>query len=147
MNGQYKESQDKIREHLETAFPTNYKGLVIMDPIKCVSLCSHHLMPINYEVLFGYIPKDKSIGFSKICKVINLIAAKPALQEDFTQEIIDVFNQVLDPKGIMVVVRGKHSCMTMRGNKSDNTNITSALRGVFKDSQTSRDEFLSLAKF
>ena len=147
MIGQYKGAQESIKENLSKAFPTRYKGMVILEPIKCVSLCSHHLLPISYEVLFGYIPKEMSLGFSKIGKVVNLLAAKPTLQEDFTQEVTDIFYKVLKPKGIMVVVRGKHTCMTMRGERFDNTNITSALRGVFKDSQKARDEFLSLAKF
>jgi len=147
MTGLYSESQEKIRKNLQTVFPTHYKGMIIMEPIKCVSLCSHHLLPVNYEVLFGYIPEDKSLGFSKICKVINLLSAKPTLQEDFTQEIIEVFDKILKPKGIMVVVRGKHACMTIRGEKFDNINITSALRGVFKEEQTTREEFLTLARF
>jgi GTP cyclohydrolase I len=144
MRGQNKEAQFSIKECLSTAFPTHYKGMVILEPIKCISLCSHHLLPISYEVIFGYIPKDKSLGFSKIIKVINLLAAKPTLQEDFTQEIIDTFNNVLDPKGIMIIVKGKHECMIIRGEKSDNSNITSAIRGVFKDEEKTRKEFLSL---
>ena len=147
MVGQYRDAYNEIMECLNTTFPTRYKGMIILDPLKCVSLCSHHLLPISYEVLFGYVPKDKSLGFSKIGKVIGLIASKPGLQEDFTQEVIETFNKILNPQGIMIVVRGKHTCMTMRGEKSDNVNITSAIRGLFKDDPTSREEFLSLASF
>jgi len=140
-------SQLKIREILKTTFPTKYKGMIIMEPIKVNSLCSHHLLPIEYEVLFGYIPKDLTLGFSKIIRAINLIAAKPLLQEDFTQEVIDTFKEVLDPEGIMVVIRGRHSCMALRGEKSLNINITSAVRGVFRTSERTRNEFLTLARF
>lgn len=140
-------AQDEIRNLLSTAFPTVYKGMVILDPIVVHSLCSHHLLSVEYVVLFGYIPKKLSLGFSKIVKAIKLIAAKPTLQEDFTQEIIETFQRILDPKGVMVVVKGKHSCMSIRGEKSANVNITSALRGDFKTSQKTREEFLSLAKF
>jgi GTP cyclohydrolase I len=140
-------SQLEIRKVLSTTFPTKYKGMVIMEPIKVISLCSHHLLPIEYEVLFGYIPKDLTLGFSKVIKAINLIAAKPSLQEDFTQEVIETFKKVLKPEGIMVIVRGKHSCMTLRGEKSSNINITSAVRGMFKTSERTRNEFLALAKF
>jgi len=140
-------SQDEIRSLLSTAFPTVYKGMIILDPVVVHSLCSHHLLSVEYMVLFGYIPKKLSLGFSKIVKAIKLIAAKPTLQEDFTQEIIDTFQKILDPKGVMVVVKGKHSCMSIRGEKSANVNITSALRGDFKTSQKTREEFLSLAKF
>lgn len=145
--GNHFNAQKEIRELLDIAFPTIYKGMVILDPIKVYSLCSHHLLSIEYEVLFGYIPKNLSIGFSKIIKAIRLLAAKPTLQEDFTQDVIDTFQKVLDPKGIMIVVRGKHSCMMIRGEKTVNSNITSALRGDFKTSQKTREEFLSLAKF
>lgn len=141
------EAQDDIRKALGTMFPTKYKGMVILEPIKVVSLCSHHLLPVSYEVLFGYIPQDLALGFSKVIKVISLIAAKPSLQEDFTQEIVDTFEEVLKPKGTMVVVRGKHGCMMLRGEKSENVNITSVVRGMFKDEQRTRDEFLSLAKY
>lgn len=140
-------AQEEIRSLLSTAFPTVYKGMVILDPIVVYSLCSHHLLSVEYVVLFGYIPKKLSLGFSKIVKAIKLIAAKPTLQEDFTQEIIDTFQKILDPKGVMVVVKGKHSCMSVRGEKTANVNITSAIRGEFKTSQKTREEFLTLAKF
>lgn len=147
ISGQTEASQKEIKNLLSVAFPTIYKGMVILEPIKVNSLCSHHLLPVDYEVLFGYIPKNLSLGFSKIVKAVKLIAAKPTLQEDFTQEIIDTFQKILEPKGIMVVVRGRHSCMVIRGEKSANVNITSALRGEFKSSQKTRDEFLTLARF
>lgn len=146
MRGQTIDSKEKIRKDLNTSFPTHYKGMIILDPIKCISLCSHHLLPVHYEVIFGYIPSDKSLGFSKIVKVINLIAAKPALQEDFTQEVIETFEKELRPKGMMLIVKGKHSCMSIRGEKTENTNITSALRGDFKNEEKTREEFLSLIK-
>ncbi len=137
----------EIKRILKTAFPTKYKGMVIMQPIKVNSLCAHHLLPVEYEILFGYIPKNLTIGFSKIIRMIRLIAAKPQLQEDFTQEVVDTFKNALSPEGIMVIVKGRHSCMTLRGEKTSNFNITSAVRGVFKTSEKTRNEFLSLAKF
>jgi GTP cyclohydrolase I len=140
-------AQLEIREILKTIFPTKYKGMIIMEPIKVISLCSHHLLPIEYEVLFGYIPRGLTLGFSKIIKAIGLMAAKPSLQEDFTQEVIDTFKKVLNPEGVMVVVRGRHSCMALRGEKSSNVNITSAVRGAFHTSERTRNEFLALAKF
>lgn len=140
-------AQGEVRRVLNTAFPTKYRGMVVMEPIKAVSLCSHHLLPIEYEILFGYIPRDLTLGFSKVIRAIRLIAAKPSLQEDFTQDVIDTFKEILSPEGIMIVVRGKHSCMSLRGEKSVNVNITSAVRGVFRTSEKTRNEFLALAKF
>jgi len=141
------EAQDELKKLLNKTFPTKYKGMIIQDPIKIFSLCSHHLLPVTYEILFGYIPTDKALGFSKSIKAIEIIGARPILQEDFTQEIIETFDSILKPKGIMVVVRGLHSCIYMRETKSDSVNITSAVRGVFKDSINTRNEFLTLAKF
>ncbi len=145
MVGQYVGAQARIKKDLAAVFPTHYKGMIILEPVNCVSLCSHHLLPVQYQVYFGYLAADKSLGFSKIVKVINTIAAKPALQEDFTQEVIEVFNKVLQPQGIMVVVKGVHTCMSMRGERSQNTNTTSAVRGIFKTEQAVREEFLLLS--
>ncbi|MHB8443363.1 MAG: GTP cyclohydrolase I [Patescibacteria group bacterium] len=142
--GLNEESNIEIKHLLEAKFPTTYKGMIVLNPIKSVSLCSHHLLPVNYEIMFGYIPTELTLGFSKIVKVIDILASKPALQEDFTQEIIDIFNTTLKPKGIIVIVKGKHSCMTLRGTKTNNDNITSAIRGVFKDDINTKNEFLTL---
>ncbi len=142
--GLKEESNIEIKKMLDTKFPTTYKGMIILKPIKLVSLCSHHLLPVNYEITFGYIPIELTLGFSKIVKVMDILASKPSLQEDLTQEIIDIFNTTLNPKGIIVIVKGKHSCMTLRGTKTNNDNITSAIRGVFKDDINTKNEFLSL---
>ena len=142
--GLKEDSNIEIKKLLDAKFPTTYKGMVILKPIKVVSLCSHHLLPINYEITFGYIPINLTLGFSKIVKIIDILASKPSLQEDFTQEIIDIFNATLNPKGIIVIINGKHSCMALRGTKTQNDNITSAIRGVFKDDINTKNEFLSL---
>lgn len=145
--GLYKESLIEVSELLSCRFPTTYKGMIIQEPIRVYSLCSHHLLPVTYDVLFGYIPKNTSLGFSKSIKAIELLAAKPISQEDFTQNIIETFQKTLLPKGIMVVVRGTHTCMQIRSVKSSAVNITSAVRGVFKDEERTRNEFLRLANF
>ncbi|SRR5258708_4852331 len=141
------ESRKEIIENLGCRFATKYKGMIIQEPIRVYSLCSHHLLPVTYDVLFGYIPKDKSLGFSKSIKVIELLAAKPVSQEDFTQEVIDTFDKTLKPKGLMVVIRGVHTCMLIRSVKTNTVNTTSAVRGVFKDEERTRNEFLKLASF
>lgn len=140
------DAAEKVEGLLSARFPSSYSGMVILDPIVAVSLCSHHLLAVRYEVLFGYIPNHQSLGFSKIVKVISLLAAKPVLQEDFTKEIIEVFNNALDTKGIIVVVRGQHSCMSIRGEKSENSNITSDMRGVYLDDSSMREQFFTLAR-
>lgn len=143
----YKDAHKELEQELSRRFPTKYRGMIIQEPIRVYSLCFHHLLPVTYDILFGYIPTDLTLGFSKSVKAINLLAARPISQEDLTQEIIDEFDKTLKPKGIMVVVRGVHMCMSMRGAKTGAVNITSALRGDFKDEEKTRNEFLTLAKF
>ena len=122
--------------------------MLVQSPIRVYSLCSHHFLPVIYDISFAYIPQEnRQIGFSKIIRIINLIAKRPMNQEDFTQRIIDLFYEKLNPKGIAVVVSGTHFCMKMRGVMSDVVNRTSALKGDFKDYERTRDEFLTLANF
>jgi len=137
----------KAEEELSKTFPTKYKGMIIQEPIRIYSLCSHHLLPVTYDILFGYIPKYLTLGFSKSIKAIRLLAARPISQEDLTHEIIETFERRLKPMGTMIVVRGVHMCMQIRGIRTEAVNITSALRGDFKDNESSRNEFLTLAKF
>ncbi|SRR5258706_8690124 len=145
--GLSKEAQEEIKVNLACRFPTKYKGMIIQEPIRVYSLCSHHLLPVTYDVLFGYIPKKTTLGFSKSIKTIELIAARPISQEDFTQELIEIFEKTLKPKGLMIVVRGVHACMLIRSVKTNTVNTTSAVRGVFKDEERTRNEFLRLASF
>ncbi len=125
---------------------TPYKGMLVQSPIRVYSLCSHHLLPIIYDIAFAYIPADgKQIGFSKVVRILEHIAKRPMNQEDFTQFAIELFQNKLQPKGIALVVSGVHMCMKMRGVYSETVNKTSAVRGDFKDYERTRDEFLSLA--
>src|SRR5581483_6880495 len=106
----YPDSRQALEKELSKRFPTHYKGMIIQEPIRVYSLCSHHLLPVTYDILFGYIPKDLTLGFSKSIKAISLLAARPISQEDLTQEIIETFEKILRPKGSMVVVRGTNMC-------------------------------------
>jgi len=142
-----KEAKQQLRESLKVTFPTKYKGMIIQEPIRVYSLCSHHLLPVTYDILFGYIVKDLSLGFSKSSKIFEILASHPVSQEDFTQEAVDLFTKALKPRGIFLVVRGLHYCMKIRSVKSDAINITSAVTGDFQKEEKSRMEFLSLAKF
>jgi GTP cyclohydrolase IA len=140
------EGREELEQVLSVVFKTNYKGMIIQEPIRIYSLCSHHLLPVTYDILFGYIVKDYSLGFSKSIKALEIIAARPISQEDFTQEAVNIFERVLKPRGIMMVVRGEHSCMKIRSAKSDALNITSAVTGDFQEFESSKNEFLNLAK-
>ena len=143
--------ETSLKKNLAISFPSHktsqhfYNDMLIQYPIKVFSLCSHHLLPIEYNIAFGYIPKkEKYVGFSKIIRALRFMAKKPMNQEDFTEEFIDLFWEIVQPEGCGIIVKGKHFCMIMRGARSNNVNITSKLKGGFKEDLITRNEFLSL---
>jgi GTP cyclohydrolase I len=146
------ESEKELEEHFSVLFPKHndrkvkYKGMIVQSPVRVYSLCSHHMLPVIYDIAFAYIPKNgKQIGFSKIVRILRHIAKRPMNQEDFTQEVVDLFYKKLQPQGLAIVVSGVHLCMKMRGVHCEAVNKTSAVKGDFKDYERTRDEFLSLA--
>ncbi len=145
-------TQQELEQHFNVVFPkhndrkVHYRGMLVQSPIRVYSLCSHHMLPVIYDISFAYIPNNgEQIGFSKIIRILRQIAKRPMNQEDFTQEIIDLFYSKLKPKGLAVVVSGTHLCMKMRGVCSDAINKTSAVKGDFRDYERTRNEFLALA--
>jgi len=127
-----KECRSKSTEDLSKRFPTTNSNMVTVGPTKVFSLCPHHLLPIEYDVWIGYIPNKEAVGLSKLSRVPQNFARYPWIQEDFTEEVAENIIVNLHPKGVMVIVRGVHNCMRMRGVKQPNAiTTTSALRGVF----------------
>ena len=115
-------------------------------PIKTTSVCPHHFFLIDYEVHVGYIG-PKVVGLSKIPRVVVELAARAELQETYTEDIVNVIEKYLEATGVMVVVYGKHGCMTHRGIKQhDAVTITSSVRGLFENDLGARQEFLSLIR-
>ncbi len=92
----------------------------------------------------AYIAEDYALGLSKFGRVAQLLSKRPVLQETLTQDILDTFVNQLKPKGVMVVVRGSHGCMSYRGIKQNSTIITSSVSGVFEKDLGARQEFLAL---
>ena len=136
----------KIKKILSKSFPTEYDGLVLEGPIKCYSICPHHFLPVIYEVFVGYISTEKGLGLSKLPRLVELLAQEPKFQEDFTKEIVDILKKNIKPAGVMVVVKGNHLCMQMRGVKKPNCpTTTSSFIGAFSNSEA-REEFLNLIK-
>lgn len=144
-SGLYK--QDVIELILKTTFPCDYDEMIAVTDIDTVGICPHHLMPVRYKIHVGYIPSEDGqvLGLSKIPRLVCLLAARPILQEQLTADIADIFEEHLQPLGVIVVVNGGHSCMQCRGVKQGNSQmITSAVRGIFKDEGPPKQEFLSL---
>jgi GTP cyclohydrolase IA len=126
-------------------FSVTYDEMVIVKDIEMFSLCEHHLLPFFGKVHVAYIPKGKVIGLSKIPRLVDCFARRLQVQERMTTQIADAIESAIRPLGVGVVVEARHLCMMMRGvEKQHSAAVTSAMRGAFRSSKRTRDEFLSL---
>ncbi|MEM9942592.1 MAG: GTP cyclohydrolase I FolE [Planctomycetota bacterium] len=131
--------------HLKVVFPEEYDEMVLIRDIEFTSMCEHHLLPFSGVAHVAYIPHGKVTGLSKIARVVEEVSRKPQVQERMTQTIAEMVETHLETKGVAVVISAEHSCMSIRGvRKPGSMTITSALRGEFRDSQSTRAEFMSL---
>lgn len=134
-----------------TVFSNNNDGIeydqMITDRGYFFSQCEHHMMPFFGDYYFAYIPNKKVIGLSKIARLVDYYSAKLQVQERLTIQIVDELEKALEPKGIALIMKGRHLCKEMRGVKKHNAEMTtSEMRGVFKKDEKARAEFLSLIK-
>lgn len=126
-------------------FPSKVDEMVIVENIDFVSFCEHHMLPFTGVVHIGYVPDGKVLGLSKFARVVECFARRLQIQEGLTEQIADAIDNHLKPKGVGVVVRANHSCMSCRGVKKQRAGmVTSSLRGVFRDKPEARAEFLNL---
>ena len=122
-------------------------NLIIERGIPYYSTCEHHLLSFWGTVTVGYIPGDNLLGLSKIGRVVDYFAHRLQLQERMTQQIASYLDDNLQPIGLGVIATGRHLCMEMRGVKKPGTiTITSALKGALYEEQSTREEFLNLAR-
>lgn len=125
-------------------FTEDYNEMVVVKDIRFYSLCEHHLLPFFGVAHVAYIPKGKIVGLSKIPKLVEVFARRLQVQERMTQQIADIIQEKLKPLGVAVVVQARHLCMEMRGAESqDSPTVTSAMLGAFRNSDRTREEFLS----
>jgi GTP cyclohydrolase I len=137
------ENMEALNNHLSKTFPCSNDEMVTIKGVETWSTCPHHFLPVHYWVDVAYLPKDKVLGLSKLPRVVDLLAKRPVLQEQYTQDIVNYLEKTLTPRGVAVKVRGVHLCMVMRGIKSFNSEvITSSMTGAFKESLVSKQEFL-----
>lgn len=131
-----------------TSFPNTKKldEMYVTGPITIRSACSHHFVPIVGKCWVGIVPGDKVIGLSKFNRIIDWIASRPQIQEELVMQVADYLQEEIQPKGIAVVIKATHMCMTWRGVKEsmDAEMTTSVMRGCFRDKPEARAEFLSL---
>jgi GTP cyclohydrolase IA len=124
-----------------------YDEMVLLRDVEFYSTCEHHMLPFCGEAHIAYIPDKKIVGLSKLARLLDVFACRLQVQERLTQQIASELQRVLKPKGVAVMIEGKHQCMCCRGvRKQDGKMITSYLLGVFKENLASRTEFFSLLK-
>jgi GTP cyclohydrolase I len=135
------------REHLQKTFTQKYDEMVIERDIRFESMCEHHLLPFYGRAHIAYLPNGKIVGLSKIARVVEALARRPQVQERMTEDLADLFMDELDPRGVGVILEASHSCMTIRGiRKADSMCVTSAMRGAFRDNQSTRAEMMALIR-
>ena len=132
-------------EPLRKTFPCDSNEIVIVKDIEFSSLCEHHLLPFYGVAHVGYIPKGQVVGLSKIPRCVDILAARPQMQERLTRQIALSIQTALDTDGVAVVLKGEHSCMAHRGiRKAGSSTVTSCVLGTFRDDSTARAEFMQL---
>jgi GTP cyclohydrolase I len=124
-----------------------YDEMVVERDIGLVSVCRHHFLPFIGSASVGYIPAEKVAGLSKLARAVDFFARRPQVQEALASDIADLLVRELDPIGVGVIIRARHTCMTCRGAmKPGAETITCALRGAMKHEPQTREEFLTLSQ-
>jgi GTP cyclohydrolase I len=134
------------KDVLTTTFDLGHDEIVIVKDIEVYSTCEHHLVPFHGVAHVGYIPSadGRITGLSKLARLVDLYARRPQVQERLTTQVADSLVEVLDPRGVIVVLECEHLCMSMRGvRKPGSRTVTSAVRGQLRDPAT-RAEAMSL---
>ena len=132
--------------NLTTFSSEGYDEMIISRNIKYYTFCEHHLLPFFGKAHIGYIPDKKIVGLSKLARTVEYYSKTLNTQEYLTDNIASKIEKALKPKGIGVVVEGRHMCQEMRGIKKEGNMITSCLKGIFRDDLNVKKEFLSLVK-
>ena len=139
----YKENLDDLINN--AIFEGESKDMVIVKNIEFYSLCEHHMIPFYGKAHIGYIPNGKIIGLSKLARITDLFSQRLQVQERLTNQIAQCLQDVLNPRGVAVVLEGKHFCMLSRGVQKQNSIATSSsMLGIFREKESTRNEFLKL---
>ncbi len=147
----YAEQFSGLSQHPEdvlgTVFDADHDELILVRDIEVYSTCEHHLVPFFGRAHVAYIPNEKGqiTGLSKLARLVDIYARRPQVQERMTSQIADALMRVLEPRGALVVIEAEHLCMSMRGvRKPGAKTVTSAVRGIIRDSASTRAEAMSL---
>ena len=135
----------QIDDLLTKTFPARYDDMVISKHNICFGLCPHHLLPVIYRISVAYIPRAKVLGISKLSRITQLLARRPVLQEQLTNDLARLLYEKLESQGGAAYIEGLHMCMAARGVQAHEARlVTSAVRGSFADQPSTRQEFLDL---
>ena len=140
--GYTQDPEDILRKTFEEV--EGYDEMVIVKDIRLESHCEHHIVPILGTAHIGYIPNKRVVGISKLARIVDVFGKRLQTQETMTSQIATTIENVLNPKGVAVVIDAGHQCMSTRGvHKTESSTVTSSMKGVFKENQVTRNEFLS----
>jgi GTP cyclohydrolase IA len=130
----------------DALFDETHENMVVVRDIEMYSMCEHHMLPFFGKVHVAYIPNGRIVGLSKLPRIVEVFARRFQVQERLTEQVAEAIEDVLQPRGVGVVIEAVHLCMMMRGvEKQNSRTITSVLRGQFRECPMTRDEFLRLA--
>jgi GTP cyclohydrolase I len=131
----------------DALFVEDYDEMVVVKDIDLFSVCEHHLLPFFGKAHVAYMPRHKIVGLSKIPRLVDMFARRLQVQERLTTQIANTLDEVLQPRGVAVVIEAVHLCMLMRGVEKQNSRaITSAMLGGFRDRPETRAEFMALIR-
>jgi GTP cyclohydrolase I len=126
-------------------FEAQYDEMVVLPDVEVYSLCEHHMLPFFGRCHIGYLPGAKIVGLSKLARLADVYARRLQVQERLTTDIATAINDILEPRGVGVVIEAQHLCMMMRGVEKQNSRaVTSCMLGRFRTDEKTRLEFLSL---
>jgi len=119
--------------------------MIVLKDIDFYSLCEHHILPFFGKAHVAYLPNRRIVGISKLARLVEVYARRLQVQERMTSQIATTIAEQLEPLGVGVVLEAEHLCMRMRGvEKQNSVVVTSAMLGVFREHQTTREEFMTL---
>ncbi|MBK1698387.1 GTP cyclohydrolase I FolE [Rhodovibrio salinarum] len=123
-----------------------YDEMIVLDGVEFTSHCEHHMVPIVGTAYIGYLPKTRVVGVSKLARVLQIYAKRLQIQERLTAQVANAIEDVLDPRGVAVVLRSQHQCMASRGVRQTGAMMTtSRMLGAFRESREVRQDFETLA--
>jgi len=141
--GYHEDPEEILRRTFEET--DGYDEMVVLRDIRLESHCEHHMVPFIGKAHVGYLPGRRVVGISKLARVVDIYARRLQIQEKLTAQIANTIQEVLNPRGVAVVIEAAHQCMTTRGvRKPGVTMVTSRMLGAFRDDPSTRREFMAL---